>query len=69
MASCWNAYKQFAPQAKLYLFDLAGYGQVPVDVLQHDVYLVAGWSDKIFDVLEALEDSGSALDQINAIEL
>lgn len=65
----WTAYKQFAPKARLYLFDLAGYGNTPVNVLRQDVHLIAGWSDKIFDVLEALEDTGSALQQINAIAL
>jgi len=66
----WERYKrQVAPQAKLYLFDLKGYGQSPLTLLQNDVYLVAGWSDKIFDVLAALEAGGSALDAINQIEL
>lgn len=68
-ASVWSLYKQLAPKAKLYLFDLAGYGNTPVDMLRQDVHLIAGWSDKIFDVLEALERSGSALKQINAITL
>jgi len=66
----WERYKrQVAPQAKLYLFDLKGYGQSPLTLLQNDVYLVAGWSDKVFDVLAALEAGGSALDAINQIEL
>lgn len=68
-SSSWNRYKQLAPNAKLYLFDLAGYGQAPVDMKQNDVYLIAGWSDKIFDALNALEDTGTVLNQINAIEL
>jgi 60 kDa SS-A/Ro ribonucleoprotein len=68
-ASCWNTYKQIAPNAKLYLFDLGGYGQTPVDMIQNEVYLIAGWSDKIFDVLEALEGTDSVLEQINAITL
>jgi 60 kDa SS-A/Ro ribonucleoprotein len=66
----WERYKrQVAPEAKLYLFDLKGYGQSPLTLLQNDVYLVAGWSDKVFDVLAALEAGGSALDAINSIEL
>jgi len=66
----WNRYKAtVAPGAKLYLFDLAGYGQAPLRLLQNDVYLVAGWSDKVFEVLAALENGGSALDAINNIEL
>lgn len=67
--SCWKQYKAIAPQAKLYLFDLAGYGRQPLDIRRNDVYLIAGWSDKVFDMLNALENSGSIIDQINSIEL
>jgi hypothetical protein len=66
----WLRYKaEVSPTAKLYLFDLKGYGQAPLQVLRNDVYLVAGWSDKVFEVLAALENGGSALDAINNIEL
>ena len=41
----WKKYKAIAPEAKLYLFDLAGYGQVPLDITGDDVFLIAGWSD------------------------
>ncbi|MGC4041775.1 MAG: TROVE domain-containing protein [Flavobacterium sp.] len=65
----WNRYKAIAPQAKLYLFDLAGYGHAPVNMQKNDVYLIAGWSDKVFDVLHALEDKASALQYIDRIEI
>jgi hypothetical protein len=66
--SLWVQYKRtIAPQAKLYLFDLAGYGQAPLRVIQDDVYLLAGWSDKIFSVLDALENGKQSLDEINKI--
>jgi hypothetical protein len=66
----WVQYKaKVAPNAKLYLFDLKGYGQAPLQILRNDVYLAAGWSDKIFEVLAALENGASALDAINNIEL
>ncbi|WP_256009776.1 TROVE domain-containing protein [Desertivirga xinjiangensis] len=66
----WDRYKrEVAPNAKLYLFDLKGYGQAPLQVMRNDVFLVAGWSDKVFVVLAALENGGSALDAINNIEL
>jgi len=68
-ANSWNRYKSIAPNAKLYLFDLAGYGQSPINIEKNDVYLIAGWSDKVFDVLNALEDKNSALNYINRIEL
>lgn len=63
----WNKYKQIAPKAKLYLFDLAGYGQVPLNIKRNDVYLIAGWSDKLFDVLDALEKGDSILTKIKEI--
>ena len=68
-AQAWGTYKQLAPNAKLYLFDLAGYGNTPVDIRENDVHLIAGWSDKIFDVLAAVESAESALQSIHAIEL
>jgi hypothetical protein len=68
-AKSWKRYKQIAPKSKLYIFDLAGYGQQPLDILQNDVYLIAGWSDKVFDMLHALEQSKSAVAEINKIEL
>ncbi len=68
-ANSWSRYKEIAPDAKLYLFDLAGYSTQPVDVRQNDVYLLAGWSDKIFDILSGMEDAVSALEKISRIEI
>lgn len=66
----WKRYqKQVAPGAKLYLFDLMGYGTTPLRVEQNKVYLIAGWSDKLFDVLKAIEEGGNALSEIEKIEL
>jgi hypothetical protein len=69
MVTKWKEYKILFPDAKLYLFDLAGYGQVPLRVEQHDVYLIAGWSDKVFDVLQALEEGQTTLSAIHEIVL
>lgn len=65
----WKKYKAMAPEAKLYLFDLCGYGQSPVSLESDDVCLIAGWSDKIFDILDAIEHGESALDTIRNIEI
>lgn len=65
----WRKYKQLAPQAKLYLFDLCGYGHMPLRLVEPDVYLVAGWSDRIFDVLSAIDRGADALSVINSIEV
>ncbi|KAA9327630.1 TROVE domain-containing protein [Hymenobacter busanensis] len=71
LAQEWREYRRtVAPQARLYLFDLAGHGNVPVQVKpENGVALIAGWSDKVFDVLQALENGGSALTEIEKIEL
>lgn len=65
----WKAYKQMAPNAKLYLFDLAGYGNTPLSILRHDVCLIAGWSDKVFDVLHCMENGEDAVQKISRIVL
>ncbi|MEO0470911.1 MAG: TROVE domain-containing protein [Bacteroidota bacterium] len=65
----WWHYKVIAPKAKLYLFDLNGYGSSPLKVGLHDVYLIAGWSDKIFEVLHALEQGEETLHLIEQIEI
>ena len=65
----WRKYKNIVPQAKLYLFDLVGYGQLPLRITEPDVYLVAGWSDRVFDVLCAIDKGEDAVSVINKIEL
>lgn len=67
IADLWNQYKKLAPQAKIYLFDLAGYGNTPLNVMRDDVYLVSGWSDKIFSVLSAVEKGSDAVEVIDNI--
>jgi len=67
--SVWKAYKRINPAAKLYLFDLAGYGTTPVQMKEGDVYLIAGWSDKIFDVLQAIEEGNTAIEKIKQVVL
>jgi hypothetical protein len=65
----WNTYKSFNPSAKLYLFDLSGYGNTPISTREKDVYLIAGWSEKVFGVLSALEEGKTAIDVINKVTL
>ena len=65
----WEAYKAIAPHAKLYLFDLTGYGTTPISIKENDVFLLAGWSDKVFDILEMIEQGKDAIDTILEIEL
>jgi hypothetical protein len=65
----WQKYKKICPEAKLYLFDLSGYGNTPLNIAETDVTLLSGWSDKIFDTLAALERGEDALSEINKIVL
>lgn len=65
----WKLYKKICPEAKLYLFDLSGYGTIPLDMSREDVYLLSGWSDKIFDMLAALDKGSDALHEIKKIEI
>ena len=68
IAESWDRYKrEVAPDARLYIFDLAGYGQSPVSMKRDDVYCIAGWSDKVFDILAAVERGKSAIDEIRRI--
>ncbi|MBL0741467.1 TROVE domain-containing protein [Chryseolinea lacunae] len=67
MTALWKQYKAMVPQARLYLFDLAGYGKTPISIRENGVYLIAGWSDKIFDVLAAVEDGKNALSEIENV--
>lgn len=60
----WQKYKKIEPDAKLYLFDLSGYGQSPIKLIGNDVALIAGWSNKIFDMLAAIENKESVVDYI-----
>lgn len=69
MQAAWAAYRQKFPDAKLYLFDLAGYGNTPVSTNDQNVFFIAGWSDKVFDVLAAIEGGSSALKEIEGIDL
>ena len=65
----WNRYRQIAPNAKLYFFDLVGYGQSPLRILNSGVYLIGGWSDKVFDILSAVDKGESAVEKIMAVEV
>ncbi|MBD2752750.1 TROVE domain-containing protein [Spirosoma validum] len=69
LSAKWMRYKTLFPDARLYLFDLAGYGNAPLRIEPNDVYLIAGWSDKVFDVLQAFEEGQTTLSAIEQIIL
>lgn len=65
----WEKYRRMYPEAKLYLFDLGGYGQSPLMLEEGGVALIGGWSDKVFDVLDAVENGSDAVAEIERIVL
>lgn len=54
----FNQYKKRNPNAKLYSFDLAGYGTLQTP--EKDVYCLAGFSEKVFDIISLMEESKDA---------
>lgn len=60
----FNQYKaRVNPKARLVIFNLNGYQTTPIDVVRNDVLEIAGWSDKIFQVLSTLEQGGDFLEK------
>ena len=68
-SAAFNKYKQlYNSNCKFYSFDLAGYGTLQIP--QKDVYCLAGFSDKIFDIMKYYEsDKNALINEINTIEL
>ena len=65
ISKSWSEYRKMFPKAQLYLFDMAGYGTTPLNIQKNvGVHLIAGWSDKIFEVLDSLEKGGNAISMI-----
>jgi uncharacterized protein with von Willebrand factor type A (vWA) domain len=57
-----------APNCKFYSIDLAGYGTMQLP--QPDVYCLAGFSEKIFDIMKNLEaDKNALVNTIKKIDL
>lgn len=59
--------KNINPDVKVYSVNLKGYGTT---VFKGNVFKIAGWSEKIFNIMEMLEQDPNALiSEINRIEL
>lgn len=65
----WEDYKSIAPNAQLYLFDLAGYEHSPIDITRRDVTIISGWSERIFDILDSIKHIDDSLSQIRNIKV
>lgn len=66
----WNEYRGMVPSAKLILVDVRGYGNTPLEVNRgQGVYFVSGWSNRIFDALEAMDKGDTIQGIIESVTL
>jgi 60 kDa SS-A/Ro ribonucleoprotein len=65
----WEQYKKLVPEAELYLFDLTGHGTTPIDTSKKGVFIVSGWSDKVFEMFDAVRKGSSVIEEIMKIAL
>jgi len=64
-------YQRKYPGVRLYTFDLSGYGNVIVPQDTRGACFIGGWSDRIFDFIQAFEELGDGkviIDRIKAIK-
>jgi 60 kDa SS-A/Ro ribonucleoprotein len=59
----WERYKLASPTTKLWLVNTAGYGTTPVRI-EGDVYMISGWNDRVFEMVNHLRKGTAALDVI-----
>jgi 60 kDa SS-A/Ro ribonucleoprotein len=57
-----------APNASLYLVDLAAYGDLVTPEGYEDVYNISGWSENVLEFIEHAEDPMQVIDEIQSIE-
>lgn len=56
ISNLWNQYRRdISPKAKLYCFDLHGYGQLAFPTNDYSVLTISGFSDKVFEAIPILE--------------
>jgi len=65
VARAWDAYRAIAPNATLYIFDLAGTGNIFVPPGKN-VVAIGGWSDKVLNFCTAFENQSALVDHIKS---
>ena len=66
----WHNYlAKVNPEAKLYLWNVVGYQHGALQINQRNVFSIAGWSNKVFNMLSAIENGNKVVDVIKNIEL
>jgi hypothetical protein len=69
LSRIWKQYRQIAPGARLCLFNLAGYGNKSLEVLEDGVFVISGWNERIFEVLDSVEKDRNSIEAIGDIEI
>jgi len=69
-AESFVKYQHKYPNVKLYCFDLSSYGDIMIPQSTKNVCLIGGWSDKVFDFVQAFENNekNSVIQLIKAIK-
>lgn len=64
----WNKYKEFNPDASLYLVDLQSYGDLVTPEGAQDVYNISGWTESVIDFIDKMENVDDMIREIESIE-
>lgn len=68
MAGAWLKYRSsIAPRARLYNLNLMSYGKSSVIEGEHGAKMIAGWSDRVIEMIAKIEQGGDVLGAIRAI--
>lgn len=70
-AESFLKYQRMYPGVKLYTWDLSGYGSISIPQDTRNTCFIGGWSDKVFDFIQAFEELGDGkvvLDKIQGIK-
>jgi hypothetical protein len=62
-------YRRRAPNCKLYLVNLVGYGSSAMPDKYPHTYQLAGWSDGMFKMINAIEGGSGAIEEIKKVEV
>lgn len=69
VAELWTKYNRMFPNSRLYNIDLAGYGQSTISEKIKSARNIAGWSDRILEMIGLLENGSTAIEEIQKISL
>ncbi|QLH84797.1 TROVE domain-containing protein [Halosimplex pelagicum] len=60
--------ERVAPEASLYLIDLAAYGDLVTPEGYEDVYNVSGWSENVLEFIDHAEEPGAVIETIETFD-